>query len=362
MSYRSQGTASSRHTHVERVIPVRHSTSVITAMLSLICLFTLLCGCSRNSADAFVIGISIPTQREEGWIRGVNFLRAEATKRGYQVKLQISDNDATRQLAQCENLIAQGVHILVVAPHDASAASVIVGKAHRAGIKVISYDRMIKDAPVDLYLSYDNEKVGELQGEYIVRKVPKGNYVVLSGAPTDNNAAKFKAGAMKFIQPLVEKGEIRIVMEQSVKDWLPAEAMKLVENALTSSKNRIDAILAPNDGTAGGAIAALAAQKLDGKVPVTGQDSEVSAARRIIEGKQSMTVFKDASRLAEQTIIAARKLADGADPGANTTVANGRYRIPARLLTPVVVDRNNLEKVLIESGYLKRSDVAEVGK
>ncbi len=341
---------------------MKYYTTVLAVTLSLLCLPLFLCGCNPKQPERFVIGISIPTQREEGWVRGVRYLREAAARHGYQLKLQISDNDATRQLAQCENLIAQGVQVLVVAPHDASAASVIVDKAHRAGIKVISYDRMIKDAAVDLYLSYDNEKVGELQGEYIVRKVPKGNYVVLSGAPTDNNAAQFKAGAMKFIKPLAEKGEIRIVMEQAVKDWLPAEAMKLVENALTSSKNRVDAILAPNDGTAGGAIAALAAQKLDGKVPVTGQDSEASAARRIMEGKQSMTVFKDASRLAEETIIAARKLADGADPGANTTVFNGRYQIPARLLTPVVVDRHNLEKVLIESGYLKRSDVTAAGK
>lgn len=326
------------------------------------CLSAFLCGCSPQPSDRLVIGVSIPTQREEGWVRGVRYLREEAAKRGYQINLQISDNDAARQLGQCENLIAQRVQVLVVAPHDAAAASVIVDKAHRAGTRVISYDRLIKNAAVDLYLSYDNTKVGELQGEYLTRKVPKGNYIVLSGAPTDNNAAQFKAGAMKFIRPLAEKGEIRIVMEQAVKDWLPSEAMKLVENALTSSKNRIDAILAPNDGTAGGAIAALAAQKLDGKVPVTGQDSEASAARRIMEGKQSMTVFKDASRLAEETIIAARKLADGADPGANTTVFNGRYQIPARLLTPVVVDRNNLETVLIESGYLKRSDVAVAGK
>lgn len=336
--------------------------TVIIKTLFLSCLLGLFYGCSQQTPEKFIIGISIPTQREEGWIRGVNYLRAEAARRGYQVKLQISDNDAARQLAQCENLIAQRVHILVVAPHDASAASVIVDKAHRAGIKVISYDRLIRNVDVDLYLSYDNEKVGELQGEYLTRTVPKGNYVVLSGAPTDNNATQFKAGAMKYIKPLADKGEIQIVMEQAVKDWLPSEAMKLVENALTSSKNRIDAILAPNDGTAGGAIAALAAQKLDGKVPVTGQDSEISAARRIMEGKQSMTIFKDTSRLAAETIIAARKLADGIDPGAKATVFNGSHHIPAHLLTPVVVDRNNLEKVLIENGYLKRSDVVVPGK
>ena len=209
---------------------------------------------------------------------------------------------------------------------------------------------------------YNNEKVGELQGEYITRKVPKGNYVVLSGAPTDNNSAQFKAGAMKFITPLAQRGDIKIVMEQSVKDWLPSEAMKLVENALTANNNRIDAILAPNDGTAGGAISALAEQKLDGKVPVTGQDSEVSAARRIMEGKQSMTIFKDAHMLVAETILAARKLTSGKDPGINASTFNGKYNVPSRLLVPVVVDRNNLVKVLIDSGYLKRKDVIVGGK
>ncbi len=331
-------------------------------LVFLCCLLAFVCACSPQPSKQFVIGVSIPTQREEGWIRGVRYLKEEAARYGYSIKLQISDNDATRQLAQCENLIAQKVNLLVVAPHDAAAASVIVDKAHRVGIKVISYDRLIRNAPVDLYISYDNEKVGELQGQYLTRLAPKGNYVVLSGAPTDNNAAQFKAGAMRQIKPLAVKGEITIVMEQAVKDWLPSEAMKLMENALTSSKNRIDAVLAPNDGTAGGAIAALAAQKLDGKVPVTGQDAEVSAARRIMEGTQSMTVFKDARRLAAETVIAAKKLADGIDPGATATVHNGSHQVPARFLTPVVVDRSNLKTVLIGSGYLKQADVMGTGK
>lgn len=341
-----------------------HFNNLLLRNLALLCLLSAsILGCRPDSGKRLVIGISIPTQREEGWVRGARYLREEAEKRGYEVRLQISDNDASRQLAQCENLIAQRVSVLVVAPHDNSAASVIVEKAHRAGIKVIAYDRLIKNADVDLYLSYDNVRVGELQGEFITRLVPKGNYVVLAGAPTDNNATQFKAGAMKYIQPLADRGEIKIVMEQAIKDWLPSEAMKLVENALTETDNSVDAILAPNDGTAGGAISALAAQKLDGRVPVTGQDSEVSAARRIMAGKQSMTVFKDARILAEETILACSKLSDGADPGANAHTANGRFSVPSRLLTPVVVDRANLEKVLIDSGYLSRADLSGgVGK
>lgn len=329
----------------------------VPVFVLLLCLLALLCGCSPQPSERLVIGVSIPTQREEGWVRGVRYLREAAATRGYELKLQISDNDAARQLGQCENLIAQRVNVLVVAPHDAGAASVIVDKAHRAGIKVISYDRLIRNAPVDLYISYNNEKVGELQGEYLTRMVPKGAYIVLSGAPTDSNAAQFKAGAMRFIRPLAEQGKISIVMEQAVKDWLPSEAMKLVENALTASRNRVDGILAPNDGTAGGAIAALAAQKLDGKVPVTGQDAEVSAARRIKNGTQSMTIFKDARRLAEETVIAAKKLADGQDPGVTGTTFGGSGQVPSRLLTPVVVDRHNLEQVLVAGGYLKTEDL-----
>jgi D-xylose transport system substrate-binding protein len=180
---------------------------------------------------------------------------------------------------------------------------------------------------------------------------------VLAGSPTDNNATLFKEGAMKFIKPKADTGEIKIVMEQAIKDWQPIEAMKIVENALMANDNKIDAILAPNDGTAGGVIQALAAQKLDGKVPVTGQDAELSGAQRIVEGSQSMTVFKDTRKLAVSAIEAAVKLAENKEPGANGKVNNGKIDVPSILLTPVTVDKNNIDKELIESGYLKKEDV-----
>ena len=312
--------------------------------------------CARDASGRITVGISIPTQREERWVRDVEQFRKDAA-RGIDIKLQISDNDAARQLAQCENLIAQGIDVLILAPHDAPAASVIVEKAHRAGIPVISYDRLITNAAVDLYISFDNEKVGEIQARYLTRLVPKGKYIVLAGAPTDNNAKLFHKGAMNIIGPLAAKGDIQIVMDQPVRDWQPSEAMKLVENALTSAANKIDGILAPNDGTAGGAIQALAAQGLAGKVPVTGQDAELSAAMRIVEGTQFMTVFKDTRKLATAAMSAAEKLARKSAPATNAKVPNGLMDVPANLLEPIAVDKTNIDDLLINSGYLSRAQV-----
>ncbi len=325
--------------------------------LSIVAL-VFLAGCGGGKKGGIKVGLSLPTQREERWVRDKIKMEEEAKRLGVDLKVQISDNDAQKQLAQCENLIAQGIKVLILAPHDANSAAAIVEKAHKEGIKVISYDRLVMDCDVDVYISFDNVKVGELQGAYITKLVPKGNYVVLAGAPTDNNAKLFREGAMKYIKPLADKGQIKIVMDQWVKDWQPAEAQKLMEQALTANKNKIDAVLAPNDGTAGGCIQALAAQGLAGKVPITGQDAELAAAIRIMKGEQTMTVFKDTRLLGAKAIEVAIKMAKGEElTEANQTVNNNKIDVPSILLTPIAVDKNNLEEVLIKSGYLKKEDV-----
>jgi D-xylose transport system substrate-binding protein len=305
------------------------------------------------------VGLSLPTQREERWVRDRKVMEAEAKEKGIDLRVQVTDNDASKQVAQCENLISQGVKVLILAPHDASSAAVIVDKATKAGIKVISYDRLVTGSPHDyLYISFDNLKVGELQGEFITSKVPKGNYIVLAGSPTDNNAKLFRQGAMKFIQPLAQKGDIKIVMDQFVKDWQPGEAQKLCEQALTATQNKIDAVLAPNDGTAGGCIQALAAQGLAGKVPITGQDAELAGAIRVVRGTQSMTIFKDTRELGKRAIAIAMQLASGAPVDTQgKTVNNGKKDIPSVLLEPQVVTKDNLEQVLVASGYLKKEQV-----
>jgi D-xylose transport system substrate-binding protein len=320
---------------------------------------SLLVAPPRAQAKGVKIGLSLPTQREERWVKDRQTMEAEAKKKGVDLRVQVTDNDASKQVAQCENLISQGIKVLILAPHDASSASVIIDKASKAGIKVISYDRLVLDSPLDYYyLSFDNLKVGELQGQFITSKVSKGTYVVLAGSPTDNNAKLFREGAMKYIKPLADKGDIKIVMDQFVKDWQPSEAQKLMEQALTANSNKIDAVLAPNDGTAGGAIQALAAQGLAGKVPITGQDAELSGAIRVAQGTQSMTVFKDTRELGKRAIEMAIDLADGKPIDTQgRTVFNNKKPIPSVLLEPVIVTKDNLDDVLVKSGYLKKGQV-----
>jgi D-xylose transport system substrate-binding protein len=305
------------------------------------------------------VGLSLPTQREERWVKDKQIMEAEAKKAGIDLRVQVTDNDAAKQVAQCENLISQGVKVLILAPHDASSAAVIIDKAAKAGIKVISYDRLVTNSTLDYYyLSFDNVKVGELQGEFITKRQPKGTYIVLAGSPTDNNAKLFREGAMKYIKPLADKGDIKIVMDQFVKDWQPSEAQKLCEQALTANQNKIDAVLAPNDGTAGGCIQALAAQGLAGKLPITGQDAELAAAIRIVQGTQSMTIFKDTRELGKKAVQMAADLAAGKSIDTKGQVVNnGKKDVPSVLLTPYVVTKDNLDEMLIKSGYLAKEKV-----
>lgn len=316
---------------------------------------------STDTSKKIKIGFSLPTMREERYQKDKAAFEEEAKKLGAEVLTQGANNDENLQNSQVENLITQGIDVLVLDPQNAESAATLVDKAHQAGIKVISYDRLILNSDPDVYISFDNEKVGELQGEYLTKLVPKGNYFVFAGAPTDNNATLFKQGAMKYIQPLADKGDIKIVFDQAIKDWDPNEALKLAENALTANKNKVDAILAPNDGTAGGIIQALAEQKLDGKVPVTGQDAELAAAKRIIAGTQSMTIFKDVRVLAKNAADIAVQLAQGKEvkdlAQVNKTVNNKKIDVPSLLLTPVVITKDNIDKELVDSGWFKKSDL-----
>lgn len=315
-------------------------------------------GTPAPAADKKIkIGISLPTQQEERWVRDKDAMEEEAKAAGVDVAVQIANMDAAKQDSQVENLLSQGIDVLILAPHDAKSAATSVDKAHNAGIKVLSYDRLVMGTDVDVYMSFDNVKVGELQGKWLADNLPKGNIVWLAGAPTDNNATLFKQGAAKYLQPKIDSGDYKVVMEQAVVDWKPDNALKLMENALTANNNNIQGVLAPNDGTAGGCIQALAAQGLAGKIPITGQDSELAAAKRIVEGTQGMTVYKDTRELGKAAIAAAIKMAKGEDPGADQKVNNEKIDVPSILLEAQIVDKANIDKVLIDSGYLKKEDV-----
>jgi len=299
-----------------------------------------------------VIGVSLPTQREARWVSDKETMEKYAAEKGVTLKVTNADTDSAKQASQVDDLVSQGIDILILAPVDSAAAAAIFEKVHKKGIKVIAYDRLIENSDVDLYISFNNTTVGELQGRYLTRNVPQGRYIILSGDPKDRNSKFYRDGAMEYIQPLVDKGDIRIVTDKAVENWDPKNAYKIVEDSLAASTN-INAILAPNDAIAGAAIEALKTKDLAGKVVVTGQDADLAAARRIVQGTQAMTVFKDTRQLGKVAIESAIKLANNEPIEISGVVVN----VSSILLTPTLVDRQNLNDVLIGSGYLKPEDV-----
>lgn len=314
---------------------------------------------TKTSGDKkLTIGFSMDTLKEERWQRDRDLFKAKVEALGGQLLVQAANGDDALQNSQAENLLTQGVDVLVVAPHNAKTAATIVESAHKLKVPVIAYDRLILDSDVDLYISFDNVKVGELQAQYLVKRKPTGNYVLIGGAPTDNNARLFRDGQMNVLKPLVDKGDIKIVGDQWAKDWAPVEALKIMENALTKNNNQVDAVVASNDGIAGAAIQALGEQKLAGKVVVSGQDAELSACQRIVGGTQNMTVYKPIKALAEKAAEVAIRLAKKEPHGEKTRpVNNGKKEVASILLEPVVVDKDNVASTVIADGYQKRDEV-----
>ncbi|WEK55548.1 MAG: D-xylose ABC transporter substrate-binding protein [Candidatus Cohnella colombiensis] len=312
---------------------------------------------SSNSDAKIKIGFSLDTLQEERWQKDRDLFVAAAEALGASVDVQAANSDDAKQIAQAESLISQGVDILVVVPHNAEATAAIVEKAHAAGIKVLAYDRLIKNSDLDLYVSFDNERVGEMQAKAITALAPKGKYVYIGGSETDNNAHLFKKGAFNILQPLIDSGDIQVVYDQFTKDWNPANALANMENALTANNNKVDAVVAANDGTAGGVIQALTAQGMAGKIPVSGQDAELAAAQRIVEGTQTMTVYKPIKLLAEKAAELAVKMAKGEDVGADKKVNNGKIDVPSILLDPIAVDKSNIDATVIADGFHSKEDV-----
>ena len=270
--------------------------------------------------------------------------------------MQDASGDPNAQLRQADGLLAKGVKVLVVVPKNADAARPIVLNAAARGVKVISYDRLIGDAPVDLYLSFDNVKVGEIQARAIAERVPKGNYLILKGDPADKNSDMIHEGHLKVLQPLIDKGDIKIAAIQSCDKWLRSEALRITADAL--QKHDIDAIVASNDGTASGAIAALEAKGLAGKVPVSGQDADLIAVQNVWKGLQAVTVYKPIQKLAEVAAEQAVKAAKGEamDAGA-TKMANGGYEVPVLFLEPVAVTKENIMETVVADGFHSEADV-----
>jgi D-xylose transport system substrate-binding protein len=232
--------------------------------------------------------------------------------------------------------------------------------AHAEGIPVLSYDRLITDAETDLYITFDNIKVGELQAKFLAEKIPAGGkmrLIRIYGAKTDNNAKLFKQGQDNILQPLIDAGKVEVVFEDWAEDWKPENAKKITNAAITKAGQSIDAILASNDGTAGGAIQALIEEGLAGKVIVTGQDADLAACQRIVAGTQTMTVYKPLTLLAKRAADLAYKLAKRQPLIAKAETDNGKVAVPSVLLDIVAVTKDNIRDTVVKDGFRKEAEV-----
>ncbi|HJF33918.1 MAG TPA: D-xylose ABC transporter substrate-binding protein [Sporosarcina psychrophila] len=303
------------------------------------------------------IGFSMDTLLEERWLKDRDLFREAVEALGAEVEIVAANGDDALQISQAEALIQNGIDLLVIVPHNAEATAAIVHKAHLAGIQVIAYDRLVKNANLDLYVSFDNEQVGEMQAKAITDLVPNGNYVYIGGAITDNNAHLLKKGVFNVLRPYIDRGDITIVYDQWTEDWTPVNAQSNMEEALRTTNKQIDAVIAANDATAGGVIQALTAIGLAGQVPVAGQDADLAGVQRIVAGTQTMTVYKPIKMLTQQIAELAVAMAKGEKIPAEQKVNNGKIEVPSVLLTPIAVNKHNLDSTVIFDGFHSPDDV-----
>jgi D-xylose transport system substrate-binding protein len=311
------------------------------------------------SSQEIVIGLSLDTLKEARWQADRDMFVEAAGKLGAKVLVQAANSDDARQMQDVEALVSRGVRALVIVPHDSKTMARAVEVAHKSKIPVIAYDRMIRESDVDLYVSFDNAKIGEQQAEWLLAHLPngKGKIVRIHGAPTDDNARILKEGQDRVLKPAIDRGDVVVVHEDWAEEWKPENGKKIVNAAITRVGRSIDAVLAANDGTAGGAIQALTEEGIAGKVLVTGQDAELAALQRVAAGTQTMTIYKPLKVLTTNAATAAVKLARAEPVVAKFEVANGKKDVPSILSSTIAVDAKNLESTIVKDGFHTKDEI-----
>ena len=304
-------------------------------------------------AADMTVGVSWSNFQEERWKTDEAAIKAALEKAGAAYVSTDAQSSPSKQLSDIESLIAQGVDALIILAQDSQAIGPAVQAATDEGIPVVGYDRLIDD-PRAFYLTFDNVEVGRMQAQAILDLVPEGNYVMIKGSPTDPNADFLRGGQQEVLQAAVDSGKVKIVGEAYTDGWLPANAQRNMEQILTAADNKVDAVVASNDGTAGGAVAALTAQGMEG-IPVSGQDADHAALNRIAKGTQTVSVWKDSRELGREAAEIAVALAGddkmGDIEGAQTWTSPSGKELTAKFLTPIPITKDNLS-VVVDAGWI----------
>ena len=300
-----------------------------------------------------VVGVSWSNFQEERWKTDEAAIKAQLEKAGAKYISADAAGSPEKQLGDIDGLISKGAKVLIVLAMDKDAILPAVNKAAKQKIPVIAYDRLI-EAPGVFYITFDNKEVGRMQARAVFAAQPKGNYVMIKGSPTDPNANFLREGQQEIIDAAVKKGDIKIVGEEYTEGWKPEVAQKNMEQIITKNGGKIDAVVASNDGTAGGVVAALSAKGIKG-IPVSGQDGDHAALNRVAMGLQTVSVWKDARDLGREAAAAAVALAAGKKPEGSTSWNGGEKKIAldSRFLKPVPITRDNLD-VVVKAGWIKK--------
>ena len=329
----------------------------IARILSLSLILILAGSCT--SSHGIRVGVSMGPSNER-WVKDADYLKQYLEARGAEVMVETAGDDEERQAEQAGRMIREGIGVLIIVPVNSVTGGQIVDRAKERGVKVIAYDRIVKDCDLDYYISFDNIRVGEMQADFLTRIKPAGRYAILGGDPEDNNSVLLRLGQMNVLQPLIIKGDIEVVVDRNVEQWDGGKAYEIIDEYLNGG-GRLDAVIASNDALSGGACRAIGEHGLTGRVILSGQDAETDACRRIVRGEQTMTVYKVVESLAYYTAEIAIALASGETlPPSQTTVFNDKKMVPARLLSSMIpVSKENIRMTVIADGYLDEYQVFE---
>ncbi len=303
-----------------------------------------------------VVGVSWSNFQEERWKTDEAAIKAELAKHGATYVSADAGGSPEKQLADVDGLIAKGAKALIVLAMDKDAIVPALAKAKQRNIPVIAYDRLIEQPGV-YYITFDNKEVGRMQARAVFSMKPRGNYVMIKGSPTDPNADFLREGQQEVLDAAIKSGAIKIVGEEYTEGWKPEVAQKNMEQILTRNGNKVDAVVASNDGTAGGVVAALSARGISG-VPVSGQDGDQAALNRVALGTQTVSVWKDARDLGREAADAAVDLAGGKPVPGTVKWTGGEHKVTldSKFLKPVAITRANLDTV-VKAGWISKENL-----
>lgn len=306
---------------------------------------------AQSPADSIKVGFLLDSLKVERWQTDVNSFQKRAAEVGATTLVETAEGDDELQFRQAKKLLDAGAKSLVIVAHDTNRASRIVALAKEKNVPVVSYDRPIRYSDIDFYVGVNYHEVGRLQAEYLSRLAPRGNYVLVEGSPADSTAHLLRDGQMEVLQPLIDRGDIKLVGDVWCTDWDPLEAYKHMLAIIATNHGQIDAIVASNDGTASGAVQALEENQLAGKIFLSGQDADLVAVLRLLQGTQAMTIYKPVVSIAAKAADAAVALARGQKPKATGSISVGNRSVPAIFGPAIVVTKYNLMQTVIRDGF-----------